>query len=303
MPKIPLEATISGGFRFFFTRILSVLGTVWLPLLVTVVVWGGIVWLVVPHDWWLGNFPVIDKKNPDPAMIWALVMPIVVGMPLLMATGLVLFSMMEVGLLRLALDLKKRCFVFFDLGGDVWRVVWASVLSILFVFGGYAAVFMFAVGGGALAATLKPDGLWVTLLVIAVIAAACFAIYALVRLFFFLPAVIVNDHRILFSKSWRLGGGNFWRIVLVSLVISLAVSIVAGTASDIVIMSMIGSRAAGLGEHPTDAQMLAFLRTLIPLIPVFIGLVLIQSAASMGITAGAVGTAYKTLTSSEEAKS
>jgi len=301
MPKIPLENTISGGFRFFFMRILSVVGTVWLPLLAMAVVWGGIVWLVVPHDWWLGKFPMFSDKHPDLHAVWALFFPFMIGMPLLMVTGLVLGSMMNVGLLRLALGLKKRCFVFFELGGDVWRVVWISVLCCLLVMGAYVGIALLAIAGGALAATLKPEGAWVALLVIAVIAAACFVIYAMVRLFFFLPAVTVADHRIGFARSWQLGRGNFWRIMVVSLVISFAISIVAGTISDVMIASMIGDSASKLGANPTDAQMIAFLRSLIPLAPMFLGLIAFQTIANTAIFAGAVGTAYNALTGKKEA--
>ena len=36
MTKIPLETTIAGAYRFLFMRILSILGTLWLPMLVAV---------------------------------------------------------------------------------------------------------------------------------------------------------------------------------------------------------------------------------------------------------------------------
>ena len=304
MPKIPLEQTISGAFRFFFVRILSVLGTVWLPLLAIAVLWGGLIWLVVPHDWWLGKFPVLQGKHPDPAAVFSIILPFFAVLPLLVLSAMVVDAMMSVGLLRLSLGVKKRCFIFFSLGADVWRVVWANVLIFVTLFAAEIAIVLFVIFATGLGTLFKQyEGLWTAGIVVLTIAAICFAIYSLVRLFFFLPAMVVLNHKIAFANSWRLGRGNFWRIVLISLVICIAVSIVFGTISDVTLVAIAGGLADGLGEHPTHAQIMAFFRALIPLAPIMFAIMALEWVANTAIMAGAVGTAYKALTGKEEAKS
>ena len=47
------------------------------------------------------------------------------------------------------------------------------------------------------------------------IVAVLWYIYAAVRLVFFLPAVVVAEEQIGLGRSWALGRGNFWRIIIV----------------------------------------------------------------------------------------
>jgi hypothetical protein len=161
MNKIPLEDTISAAFQFLFKRILSIIGTVWLPMVLLAAVWGGIVYLVVPHEWWQGQFPILADKNPDLAMIWSMIRPLAIGFPLMGLAGLVLFSVMQVGLLRLSLGQSRRTFVFLSFGADVWRIVAASFLCGLTVMALYAAILILAIGGGEFVKHLKPEAAWI----------------------------------------------------------------------------------------------------------------------------------------------
>lgn len=300
MNKIPLEDTITAAFRFLFTRILSVIGTLWLPMLLLVAVWGGVIYLVVPHEWWMGQFPVLDEKHPDLGVILSIVRPFLIGAPLIGLVSLYLYSMMKVGLLRLSLGRAKGTYVFLSFGADVWRVMAASLLCMLTVMAAYVVILVFGFGGGALIETLKLSGWWMALLVLLVIAAVCFAIYATVRLYFFLPAVVVAEHRIGFAHSWRLGRGNFWRIVLISLLIVFAVSIVGGMISNIIMAPIMTGNLMQMQDKPTPAEIAAFLRSLVSLIPVFVGMTVIQQVAMMALMAGAQGSAYNALNAKQE---
>ena len=300
MNKIPLETTIAGAYRFLFTRILSILGTLWLPLLVLAALWGGIAYLVVPHGWWQGQFPVIADKHPDPAMIWAIFQPFAMGMPLLAITGLVLGSMMLVGLMRLSLGQTKSSYIFFSLGGDIWRLVAAYVLLYLIAIGLIAVMVGIAMAGAGVAGLFVPKGAAVALTVLLVIAAVCFFIYAMVRFSFFVPAVVVAEHRIGLGRAWQLGGGNFWRIFIVILLIVIPVAIVGGMISNMTIMPILASEIMRLQGKPTAADLAAFFHALPPLIPVLLAIGVLQRIVTMGLMAGAMGSAYNAVVPRQE---
>ena len=300
MNKIPLETTIGGAYRFFFTRILSILGTVWLPFLAMIALWAGTAWLVVPHYWWLGKFPVIDDRNPDFWTVWSIMRPIAEGLPLLILASLIVEAMIIVGLLRLALGEKKHSFVFFDLGGDVWRLILVWIICFFIVIFAEIGVVAAGVIAGFVAKIWAATGWAVAIGILVGIAGACFAVYACVRLMFFLPVVIVAEHRIGFGHSWQLGGGNFWRIVLIFLVIAIPVGIVGGMISNMTVMPVVMGHLMQFGNKPDPAQIQAFLRALPPLIPWFIGVSLLERLAMLGLIAGALGTAYNALTPKQE---
>jgi len=303
MNKIPLEATISAAYRFLFTRILSVLGTVWLPLLVMAVLAGGIIFAVVPPEWWHGQFPVaFGDKQPDLPQILALFRPFFIGMPPLILISLVLNAMMMVGLLRLSLGQTRSQYIFFSLGGDVWRVVLAMLLLIVILVLFYVVCAGVAVGASLLLKPFIPHGAWVVATVVLVIAAVCYPIYAIVRLYFFLPATIVAQHRIGFSHSWGLGRGNFWRIVLIFLVIVIPVGIVTGMVSNIAVMPIMASQLMQFQHHhhPSLADVFALFHAMVPLLPIMIGVGVVQRIAVTALMAGAAGSAYNALTPKQE---
>ena len=301
MNKIPLEATISAAYRFLFTRILSVLGTLWLPVLVMAALFGGLVYLMVPHEVWQGQIPAIfEQKHPDPWALLAILKPFFIGMPVMTLIGLVMSSMMMVGLLRLSLGQKQTQYIYFSLGGDVWRLTLAMFLLVFIIILLYLVAIGIAVGGSFLFKQFLPHGAWIALTVLLGIAAACYPIYAIVRLYFFLPATIVSQHRIGFGHSWELGRGNFWRIVLVFLVIAIPVGIVCGMISNIAVMPIIASQLMRFQEHPSPTEVLALLHGMLPLLPIVIGVGIVQRIATTALIAGAAGSAYNALSAKKE---
>jgi hypothetical protein len=128
------------------------------------------------------------------------------------------------------------------------------------------------------------------------VAVALFFIYTAVRLFFFLPAVVVAENRIGLGRSWSLGGGNFWRVVFVWLLIFLPVGFIAGVALQMTVLPVVVMEAMKLKHEPGLKDILAFLHGLIPLLPVVITILLLQGIAVRGLLMGAIGSAYNAVT-------
>lgn len=310
MAKIPFEATFTAAYQFLFRRILSIIGTLWLPQVVMLGLCAGILYLVIPQGWWHGAFPVLDKTNPDPAAAFAMMRPIFAAFAPLMLVCLIFGAMMSIGVMRLALGQKERCFVFFSLGADVWRLVAAWFLSWLVIL----LIYMLGIAGVILLVLVaKPllAGWGAALAVVFGIAAFCFLIYAAVRLMFFLPAVVAAEHKIGLERSWDLGRGNFWRIVGLCLAIFIPVAIVATILKQIAIATPAGA-AYGLWfnayltgifhGHPT-VDFGAELKALWPLLPWFTAIGIFQNIAMHGLFGGAIAKAYQSRTDSDEVKS
>lgn len=304
MKKIPLESTIGGSYEFLFKRFLAVLGTVWFPTLVLVALCGGIAYLVIPPGWWHGQFPVLTGRYPDPAAVWAVMRPFVAAYFPLILVFLVMSAMTTVGLMRVALGQRKSHFIFFSLGGDVWRLVGSWLLAFIILMVMYvvfivAAVIIAAVGGALV--PKNAAGWAIAGAVILAIAAFCFWIYAAVRLTFFLPAVVAAEHHIDLARSWELAGGNFWRIVVVCLAVFLPVAIVAGVIQNIVGVSFISGDFLKFAEHP-NPDVTALFHAMLPLLPVVIGVQVLQHIALQGLAAGAVAKSYLAVTAPDEVK-
>ena len=299
MSKIPLESTLAGAYRFLFTRILSIIGTLWLPFLATAALLAGIVWLAIPHDWLAGNFPQLSE-NASPQEVLAICLPFVKAVPLILIVSLIMGSMMYVGLMRLSLGQTKHSFAFFSLGGDVWRMALAFVLMGLLIVLLEAVLIGLFFAALAAAKAFMPQTAMILFLVVLGIVEVCFLIYAVVRWQFFLPAVVVAEHKIGLGRSWELGGGNFWRIVVIVLLIVIPVGFVAGLVWQMTLMPVLVSEAMRMPDNPGPAEMSAFFRALLPLAPVFLIVILVQKVATMGLMAGAIGTAYKAVTPAPE---
>ena len=127
MKKIPLETTLVGAYRFLFTRIVSIVGTIWFPMVLLVGLAGGLIYLAVPHAWLAGDF-----SNFEPRQLISLPLNLArLGISIL---ALIAGSMIVVGLMRLSLGLKQSTtFIYFSLGVPVWRMAGAILLCIVVI--------------------------------------------------------------------------------------------------------------------------------------------------------------------------
>lgn len=304
MKKIPLEATLGGAYRFLFTRILSIIGTIWLPLVLLIAIGGGLVYWLVPHAWLAGHLPTLHAKDVEPAMAWALCRPFIVGIPIFGIAVLIAYAMMITGLMRLSLgQTTTPTFVYFSLGANVWRMILAFILCevMILVLGGVLAALVMLFKALAMPHIPHPAGS--LLFAVLILAAVCAFLYAAVRLTFFIPAVVVAENRIGLGRSWELGGGNFWRIIVIYLLVLLPVAIVAGIISQMTVLPAIMSQIVVLPHDAAPAQVVhAFLKALLPVLPAVVAIRVVAQLAMIGLVAGAAGTAYNAVTAKDETK-
>ncbi|MGC9954177.1 MAG: hypothetical protein ABSD21_07855 [Rhizomicrobium sp.] len=286
MKKIPLETTLVGAYRFLVTNIVSIIGTIWFPTVLVLGLLAGLVYLVVPHAWLAGDFSHFEHKQLWSAPIWLARFAVNIA-------ALIAGSMIAVGLMRHALGLKKSAtFIYFSLGAPVWRMFAAILLGlvimvVLSIVGCLLSTAAFMFGG-----PLIPHAYAVAAGIAFCVVVVCFLIYVAFRLFFFLPAVVVAENRIGLGRSWSLGGGNFWRIFLVWLLVVVPVGIIAGIALEMTVLPVVVTEAMKLPHQPTPKDVVAFLRALIVLLPVIATVLILAGIAIRGLLAGAIGTAY-----------
>ena len=290
MKKIPLEPTLVGGYRFLFTNIVSIVGTMWFP---TVLVLGAIVgafYLVAPHAWLAGDFSNFRPEQTLTAPFW-------LARGAIFVASVLAGSMIAVGLMRHALGLKQSTtFIYFSLGAPVWRMLGAILLGavIMVVLGIICGVLVALVA--IFGATLIPHGYAVAGGIILGLIVVVAIFYTAFRLFFFLPAVVVAENRIGLGRSWSLGGGNFWRIFFVYLLVVVPVGFVAAVALEMTILPVVISGAMRLPHQPSAREILDFLRGLLPLLPIIATILILQGIAVRGLLAGAIGSAYNAVT-------
>jgi hypothetical protein len=290
MNKIPLEATLVGGYRFLFTNIVSIVGTIWFPVVLVLGVIVGAVYLVAPHAWLVGDFSNFQPEQTLTAPFW-------LARGAIFVASVLAGSMIAVGLMRHALGLEQSTtFIYFSLGAPVWRMLGAILLgvAIMIVLGIVCGVVVALVA--IFGATLIPHGYAVAggIILGLIVVGAIF--YTAFRLFFFLPAVVVAENRIGLGRSWSLGGGNFWRIFFVYLLIVVPVGFIAAVALEMSILPVVVSGAMRLPRQPEAKDILDFLRGLLPLLPIIATILILQGIAVRGLLAGAIGTAYNAVT-------
>lgn len=296
MKKIPLEQTIIDAYKFFFQNIISIIGTIWFPVVVFVAVLAAMLINIVPHEWLTGHF--VAPPNPE-AFVLSRLGLIFAAEAVIMPLGLVISAMIRVGILRLAVDDNHGLTLFwFSLGAKVWRMVGAMFLTVF----GCIVVIGVAAGAVVLAYCLlqaiphMPTAVTVLVTVILVIAAIVGVIYVLVRQFFFLPAVIVAENKIGLKRSWALGKGNVWRAIVIWLAVIIPISMVTGIITNATLMPVFITQAAHFGPHPSPDEMMGLLTALLPVLPAFIVIELLSSLVMLGTMFGAIGKAYKAVT-------
>ena len=206
--KLPVERAIVDAYRFAFVGFLSVLGTLWLPYLILIVIALALIPLIAPDV---------------PQMLRSGALDLGAGMELLRLAVLVGFVAFIVGAM-VTVDLQRKAmgrktgprWFFFSLSKPVWRMAAASFLAaivfgiVVFVTALICWAVWSAVGGLAVGGLIR---------VVAVAATLAAIIYVSLRLMFFLPAAVVAENSLGLERAWVLGGHNFWRILLVALAV------------------------------------------------------------------------------------
>ena len=300
MNKIPVGETISEAYSFGFKRFLSVLGVSWFPYVVASALCGGLAYLAAPE-----LLRQLSHGKFDQNLLMAN-LPHLVGLGLLVwIVFFIAICMVRVGLLRLALGQHPGpVFIFFSLGSEVWMMAGAlflaALVSILVVILTIAAV-----AAVSFASTLIHEAVAAKAVVaIAVIAGVLWFVYFYVRLMFFLPAVVVAEKEVGLGRAWTLGGGNFWRIVIVAIVVVVPV---------LIGFSMVESAITGpfmfemtVFQHPDrltpDLLAKAIAHDLALAGPLVLILAFVRTILFEGLNAGMVGSAYRGVTGSAPAQ-
>jgi len=278
--KVPVGRAIADGYRFALRNFLSLLGLVWLPYLVLLLVSVGLAMLIAP------DLPRIvatqDYDLPAAMRILRLVLLIAV-------LGFITDSMIAVGVQTKALGLHPRpVWFYFSLGAPVWRMAGALFLAGIVIFvialltSGVCTAIWFAahaLGGAALLAR-----------VLDLCTGAAFIIYVAVRLLFFLPAVVVAEGRIGLERGWVLGGHDFWRILIVAVAVILPVAIVFHLLAWAVLGSAAGLR---MGAVVSAREILrAAVLNYGAISPFALLFGLLERIVLLGVANGAIASAY-----------
>lgn len=287
--KIPVGKTLEAAFIFAFRNILSILGTVWFPVLVAGVLIGGAAFLTVsgmhghipdPKTQWAAFVQFLLQLIP--LLVWAVIVVIVTG------------AMVQVGLLRKALGLHPSpVFVFYSLGRDVWRLIGASFLLLVIAIGLEIAFVAagFIVYGVAHATLHEPGSYWIAGAAGVVLFCAYF--YCMVRLGYFVPVIVVAEHHIGIGRSWELARGNFWRIIAITIVLSLAIGIVAQMVQAIFLPPFMTTFDEHGDPHMVMQRIMAYFHTVAPIL-IVVGL--FRIIFQYGLMAGAAANAYRAVT-------
>jgi hypothetical protein len=262
----------------------------WFPTVLVLGVIAGIVYLVAPHAWLVGDFSNFKPEQTLAAPFWF-------ARGAIFVASVLAGSMIAVGLMQHALGLKQSTtFIYFSLGAPVWRMLGAILLGavIMVVLGIVCGVLVALVA--IFGATLVPHGYALAGGIVLGLVVVCAMFYTGFRLFFFLPAVVVAENRIGLGRSWSLGGGNFWRIFFVYLLVVVPVGFVAAVALEMTILPVVISGAMRLPHQPSAGEILDFLRGLLPLLPIIATILILQGIAVRGLLAGAIGSAYNAVT-------
>lgn len=297
--KIPFERTIAAAYKFAFTNFLSIVGICWFPFVVVGLVAAGLAYSLLP--------PILELFKTEPekwnqAQIVPLILPLAGSVVLLIAVWLFAIAMVNVGVMRKALGQHPGpVFIFFSLGSQVWRMIGAYFLLMLLVWGVLIAM---STGIGTISYLLSKvnavaQGLVTALLICA---ALVWGIYAAVRVQFFLPAVVVAENNIGIRRSWHLGKGNFWRIVGISILVTLPAGMAVSTiTSSMFQMSMNVPITPQMTPEQWQHYFTAMLTALRGIGPIFAVVELVYMIAVTGLSIGAVANAYNLVTGAADA--
>lgn len=206
MRKIPVWKTISEGYSFTFGQLGTIIGLIWLPMVIVAV--AGYFVMVRTLAILL---PAIEQGDMNAAgqaaliaMVWDVLM-------------LFFLSMIFAEVTRQALGLRHgTALISFRFGATELRV-FGAVVS-LFVFflvamQAYQILIGYLIGSPQFQGSV-PAGAAAGLITIVFLAALFFV---MVRLSFFAVPATVSEGVVGLARSWQLTRGNFWRIVLIGL--------------------------------------------------------------------------------------
>lgn len=309
--KIPLEATIGGAYGFLVSDFVSIIGIVWFPILLFSGLIGAAIWFgAIAHPLPPFRFDEDSQAFMQENMPFLIAVSRLFGAVVLcvMAMGIMLIT----GLTRKALGLMEgRTFFYFNLGLSFWRLLAAILIAVALLVVLRLFMQLIAYLWIHFASPALPQGIVVIVDVLGAVTFFCTFVYVLVRLLFLLPPVVMAENRIGIARAWALGGGNFWRALVVMLAVILPVGFVLGIVSSIVMSTLLVGFPAPpfAGEiHPDPEQVTKWLSAFFAFMfrqlrtswPILVAIQIVYSIVSRALLSAAAAKAYLGVTAESE---
>ena len=287
MNRIPVGQTIRFAYAFTFGEVGTVIGLVWIPLVINAVAE-----FLIEHSF--AGAPPADSTSLPPGFGYFALYSIL---------AVLLVAMIATAITRQAMGLRQ---------GPALAHVSLGTAE-LHVFGGIAGLyllfFIFAMGAtlavvlvGGLASTLAPSKAIGEMIGAAAGSLTALAglgavFYAMVRLgFLFVPAA-TDGGGFGLSRSWELTRGNFWRIVAVCAATSLPVSLVVLAINLTILGPDYIASVAGMVQDQGHLAKYAAEQSRITSakLPMLLGVSLILAPISYGLLFAPAAFAYRAL--------
>ncbi|MGD0144155.1 MAG: hypothetical protein ABSC92_13435 [Rhizomicrobium sp.] len=301
MRKVPVFRTIGRAYGFTFGNLATIIGLVWLPLLIQTAVGYAI------SVRYMGAIQALLARGDFSAFGG------MVGQAyLFFFVGLFLTAVMSAPVMRQALGLRQGgATVYFWPGANEFRLFGANLALMLMIFViailVWIAVFVLALAFGFGMKALGPAMVgsiavrqilvWVLMALLLAVLSAFF--YILLRLSFLVAAVTIAERKIDLVRAWSLTRGNFWRIFVVLCAISVPL-LVLSWAVEWALFGSFGSTPSYIapsqpGENFVARAVAAQLQAMQSRMPVMIGIVLFLAPLRLGLDLGAASFAYRAL--------
>ncbi len=306
MGKIPVGRTIGQSYEFSFQKYGVILGIIWLPTLLLFALGYFLFWPVFLQI--AGSLPAAIQNPADSSM------PLLIGtifgrIFLFDILVLSVFVMFKVGITKEILGLRKGPRYFYlPTGADELRVivsyiilfaiVYAVLLAVALAIALIAVIGSVIFAGAAQNFDLKTISapLHVALFLLDA-GLEFFWMYVAMRLSYLLVPATVAEKRIVVTRSWELTKGNFWRIILISIVmwvpLVLLESVFFAFAAEPIFFDIV--TAAHSGRAAVAAEIGKLLKNYIYYMPYIWGVGLLISPIYYGLTSAAPAFSYRAL--------
>ena len=299
MNKIPVIQTIKESYRFTFGGLGTVIGLIWLPIVVLTV--GGYFITGQYISGMSGAMQSGDLGQSGPLFLRLLSFGIV---------KIVLQAMIAVAIVREILKpLKRPVFLRFGLGPSEFRVVggffglFALMLAFIVILVILSMVVGFAMGAALPAAAGAAAGAGMSkpaagVAVLAGLIGCCALIYIFARLGFLLAPAAVTEGGFGLERSWQLTTGNFWRIFAIALA-TLVLVLIAALLIDVAVLGpdslnphleLARDQAARLRQSAEQMRLLS------AHLPLMMGLQFLLAPFAYGMAFAPAAFAYRALT-------
>jgi hypothetical protein len=274
MTKLPVADTIRFAYTFAFGQIGAIIGLVWLPLVIVAFL------QFLPYA--LGTAYTAAGSNSAEAT-GATFIDLAFS-----TTALVLYAMNFVSVTRQALGLRQgAASIHIALGWPEWRMFAAIVISGLIL---TAALGLYLILGSMLFPGAPGGGLMAGLVVLYAVAGFGAFVWFALRLVFLLAPVVVVEERLDLVRAFLLSRGNVWRILAITLAVTLPLLLVQGIALGVIVGPELFAPLSG-----TSTAIAERFRLLDRHMPALIGLFLMLTPFNLGLVFGASSFAYRTL--------